>query len=311
MRVVYFGTSAYAVPVLERLAHSDHRVVACVSRPDRPQGRGLKPAPSPVKAAAERLGLIVQQPERPRADAIAPLEADVGVVVAYGQLLRRDLLEAVRFGLLGVHPSLLPKYRGAAPVPWAILNGEPETGVCIYRLVEALDAGPVLIRRIMPIAPEETSEGLSARLSTLGAEALIEALHQLSAGTAKETPQRDEEATFAPKLTKAQGTLDWRLPARELERQVRAFVPWPVATAWRGGEPLRIFAASACPDARSGAAPGTVVRASSDGIAVATGQGELQVLEVQPGGRRRMPAAAFVAGRGIAAGDRFETPPAS
>jgi len=316
MRIIFFGTSEFAVPSLERLAGSGHAVVMCVTQPDRPQGRGLRREPSPVKRAAQALALPLSQPERLRAEFFAALRPEVGVVVAYGQLIRRDLLELPARGMLGVHPSLLPKYRGAAPIAWTLLGGERATGVTIFRLNERLDAGDVVVQEAVPIEPFERSDALSRRLAERGAAALLHALEMIDAGRAAFTPQDEAQASLAPKLTKAQGRIDWREPAEAIERLVRATFPWPGAAAsWRG-KALKILSAvaglPAAPAAQAGApstspaSPGTVIEISSDTLTVAAGVGTLVVTEVQPQGRRPMTTRAFLAGHPITVGDRFD-----
>ena len=306
MRVIFFGTSEFAVPSLERVAASGHELVMCVTQPDRPQGRGLRSEPSPVKRAAERLALLLAQPERSRADLFAALRPEVGVVVAYGQLIRRDLLELPAHGMLGVHPSLLPKYRGAAPVAWALLSGEGETGVTIFRLDERLDDGDVVLQERVAIEPGERSDALTRRLAERGADALVRALELIAAGRATFTPQDDSRATLAPKLTKAQGRIDWRQPAGVIERLVRATIPWPGAATARQGVPLKIVAAAAADAPERSAPPGMVIEVSSDRFTVAAGTGALVVTEVQPAGRRPMTAKAFLAGHQVKVGDKFE-----
>lgn len=303
MRVIFFGTSAFAVPSLEQLVQRGQTLVACVTQPDRPQGRGLGLEPSPVKRAAERLGVPLLQPDRLQAGTFEPLQPDAGVVVAYGKLIPPWLLALPRHGMLGVHPSLLPAYRGAAPVAWALLRGERTTGVTIFRLNERLDAGEILAQQPVEIGPAEDAEQLTERLARLGAEALAGVLADLSDGRARPVPQEDARATVAPKLTKAQGQVDWQQPAQALERLVRATVPWPGATTAWHGQPLKICKAVACASAGSAAAPGTVVRAGPDGLDVAAGDGLLRLLEVQPAGRRRMPVQEFLAGHPLKIGE--------
>lgn len=303
MRVIFFGTSAFAVPSLERLAKHGHEIVACVTRPDRPSGRGLQPGSSPVKEAAERLRLPVVQPQRPEAGAFASLHPEAGVVVAYGQLIGKDLLKLPAHGMMGVHPSLLPKYRGAAPVPWTLLNGETATGVTIFRLDERLDAGEILLQERVGIKPGESADALLDRLARLGAEALMAALDQLAEGRARPVPQDDAQASLAPKLTKAQGRIDWRQPAEAIERLVRAMSPWPgAAVAWHG-QALKVLSVRVDDPQARGHAPGTVTGLGGSGLVVATGQGTLAITEVQPPGRRRMSVQEFLAGHRIAVGD--------
>jgi methionyl-tRNA formyltransferase len=304
MRVMFFGTSEFAVPSLEQLVGRGHAVVLCVTRPDRPQGRGRECLPSPVKQAALRLGLPLAQPDRLAAGPLASLRPEVGVVASYGQLIGPEALGVPAHGMLGVHPSLLPKYRGAAPVAWALLNGDAQTGVTIFRLDERLDGGPMLLRKAAAVAPDDTTQTLTGRLARLGAEALIEALAMLEHGQARGEPQREPEATPAPKVTKAQAVMDWRASAAALERLVRAMIPWPVAaTTWRG-IPLKVWKAAvhAAPD---GAAAGSVVAVTARGIAVAAGDGALELQEVQLPGKRRMPASEFLAGHRITVGEKL------
>lgn len=307
MRLLFFGTSAFAVPSLERLAGSQHSVVACVTQPDRPKGRGLAPEPSPVKQAAQRLGVAVLQPERPHADLFRALSPEAGVVVAYGQMIRRDLLELPAHGMLGVHPSLLPKYRGAAPIARALLNGERMTGVTIFRLTERLDAGDTLIRQPVTIEPREDAGALAQRLAGLGAEALLTALEALADRRADFEPQDERQATLAPKLTKADGRVDWTLPAEVLDRRIRALVPWPgTVTEWRG-RALKLWRATvdAAAGANGRATPGTVLAVAEGTLTVAAGQGALVLDEVQPAGRRRMSVREFLTGHPLRVGDQL------
>ncbi len=305
MRIIFFGTSGFAVPSLKALAAKGHAVVRCVTQPDRPQGRGLGLEPSPVKQAALALRLPLTQPDRLTAAHLEGVSADAGVLASYGALIRTDVLKLTPHGVLGVHPSVLPKYRGAAPVPWALLNGETETGVSIYRLVEAMDAGPVFRRRRVAVEPDETADHLLDRLAVIGAEELVLTLSDLEAGRATASPQDDAHATFAPKLTKAHGRIAWDATAERIVRQVRALTPWPGAwTGWDGGV-LKIWSAAAAGNAAD-AEPGMIVRASADSIDVATGEGIVAIKELQAAGRRRMPSGEFLAGRRLKVGDRFD-----
>lgn len=306
MRVIFFGTSAFAVPSLETLVTHGHAIVTCVTRPDRPQGRGLAMEPSPVKQAALKLGVTLSQPERLHAALFEPLHPDVGVAAAFGQLIGRDLLAIPLHGILGVHPSLLPAYRGAAPVAWAILNGETTTGVTIFRLSERLDAGDVISRAPVTIDAEDTAETLTARLATFGAQQLLTSLNALASGLARVEPQDESQATVAPKLTKAQGSIDWRAPAEAIVRLIRATVPWPGAvTAWQG-ELLKIVSASAGTEAMPPTAvPGTILRVAAEGLAVSTGKGSVVIREVQPAGRRRMSVREFIAGHAVQVGEQL------
>lgn len=307
MRVIFFGTSAFAVPSLESLGAHGHTVVMCVTQPDRPQGRGLGVEPSPVKRAALRLGMPLSQPDRLAGCAFATLRADVGVVAAYGRLIKRDVLSLPAHGMVGVHPSLLPKYRGAAPVAHAILSGEDTTGVSIFRLNEALDAGEIICQEAVSIGPEETAEALTERLARLGAQVLVRALALLETGQAMLTTQDEAQASLAPKLTKSQGLVHWQESAQAIARVVRATIPWPGATTEWAGAPLRIWAASVREGASapSGVAPGSVVDVAADAIQVAAGAGVLAITELQPANRRRMSVRDFLAGHAIRVGDRF------
>ncbi|HWQ00116.1 MAG TPA: methionyl-tRNA formyltransferase [Vicinamibacterales bacterium] len=310
LRVVFFGTPAFARPALERLLASAHRVAGVVTQPDRPAGRGRRVRPGPVKTVALEHGLPVLQPERLRdpafLDAVRRLHPDVGVVAAYGRILPRELLELPRLGLINIHASLLPKYRGAAPVQRAVMAGEPETGVSIMRVVEALDAGPVLRTARRPIGPEETAEEIEADLAERGAALLVECLDDLAAGRAIETPQDHTQATYAPRLQKAEGLIDWSLPALVLHNRVRGLHPWPHAFTFLDGRRLLVRRTRPTDDPGAGAAPGTVVRAAGDDLVVAAGSGTaLQLLEVQPEGRRPMTAREFLAGHPVQVGRRL------
>lgn len=305
MRVIFFGTAEFAVPSLEALAAAANgqTVVMCVAQPDRPRGRGLGVAPSPVKRAATRLGLPLMQPERLTAALFQGLPYEVGVVAAYGQLIPREFLALPAQGMLGVHPSLLPKYRGAAPVAWAILNGESMTGVSIFKLNERLDAGDILLQETVPVQAGEDAQALTNRLARRGAEALLRTLELMAAGLARSQAQDESRASLAPKFTKAQGEIDWQKPAEFIERLVRATVPWPgAATKWRGGS-LKIVSAGLGERHAKKTVPGTVIDVTADSLAVATGQGTLIVRDVQPAGKRRMSVREFLAGHRIKVGD--------
>lgn len=307
MRVIFFGTSTFAVPSLEQVVAHRHDVVLCVTQPDRPQGRGRVVDISAVKRAALRLGLDLAQPERLTREVVALREADIGVVVAYGQVIRREVLEVLRHGMVGMHPSLLPRYRGAAPIAWALLHGDSQTGVTIFQLSEQLDAGPIILREGVPIKADDTAETLGERLAQRGAELLVRALKGLAEHRATFTPQDDAQASVAPKLTKAQGYLDWRQPADRLSRVVRATIPWPGATTQWRDELLKILAATVgtVGQVPVGTVPGSVVAVSPEGVTVATGQGTLVITEVQRPGRRRMHVREFLVGHPLRPGDRL------
>ncbi|WP_049623685.1 methionyl-tRNA formyltransferase [Frateuria defendens] len=298
LRVVFAGTPEFSVPCLEACRASGAEVVAVYTQPDRPAGRGRRLTPSPVKQAALAAGIPVEQPETLKgAEAQARLAAyapDLMVVVAYGLILPRKVLATPRLGCWNVHASLLPRWRGAAPIQRAILAGDTESGVDLMRMEAGLDTGPVLLERRTPIARTDTGGTLHDRLAALGAEVLAEGLRRTLAGeTLAATPQPAEGVTYAHKLDKAEARLDFARPAIELERTVRAFDPWPVAEGGIDGETLRIWAAEAI-EGRPGAAPGTVLAMSRAGLDIACGDGALRVTALQRAGGKRISAADYV-----------------
>jgi methionyl-tRNA formyltransferase len=308
MRVLFWGTPEFATSALRALVGEGHDVVAVVTQPDRPRARGGRNRsqldPSPVKAVALEEGIPVLQPERPRGDefiaALRALEPDVSVVVAYGHILTQDVIDLPRLGTLNIHASLLPAYRGAAPIQAAIRDGCTETGVTIMRMVRALDAGPVLLAVKTEILPDETGGELQLRLAELGAEAIVEALALLDVGGVTEVPQDDALATFAPKLTREAGRVDWSAPAAVVERLIRAYDPKPGAWAVKDGAEVRLFGARPA-EGRGDA--GTVLSAGDDGMVVACGEGAVRIAEVHPASRKRQPVAEWVRGRGVTSGD--------
>jgi methionyl-tRNA formyltransferase len=306
MRVVFFGTPGFAVPSLRALLDAGHDVAAVVTQPDRPQGRSRSLlVPPAVKEIALAHRIPVLQPERPVGDlfieTLRRAQADIGVVVAYGHILRPVVLDVPPGGMVNVHASLLPRWRGAAPIQAAILAGDPVTGVSIMEMEAGLDSGPVLLRATTPIGEEETAGELADRLARLGADALLEAVGLLEDGSARPEPQDDAAATFAPKVTREAARLDWMRDAAALARATRAYDPAPGAWAFRDGEPVKLFHGSAVP---GDGEPGTVL-AAGDTLRVATGAGALEVREVQPAGKRRMPVAEWTRGRGVAPGTRL------
>lgn len=317
VRIAFFGTPAFAVPTLQALLASPHRVVGAVTQPDRPRGRGRRVMQSPVKQTAAANGLPVLQPARMKdpafMEALAALAPDLGVVAAYGRLLPDALLALPRLGMLNVHASLLPKYRGAAPIHHAVMAGETETGVTIIRLVREMDAGPMLRRAAVPIGADDTSETLDHRLAELGAAELLRAVDDLDRGRAVEEPQDHTRATFAPRLTREDGAIDWSRPAGDLHNQVRGLHPWPRAACRLDGARYLLHRTApavppaADPDAAP-ARPGQVIEAGAGRLVVAAGgDTALSILEIQPEGGRALPVRAFLAGRRIAPGAVFET----
>jgi methionyl-tRNA formyltransferase len=303
LRVAFAGTPGFSVPPLEALRLAGHEIVGVLTQPDRPKGRGRQLTASPVKQAAERHGYPILQPQTlkdPAArDALAALRPDVLVVVAYGLILPQAVLDLPRLGCVNIHASLLPRWRGAAPIQRAILAGDAETGVSIMQMNAGLDTGPVLLQKRIAIAATDTSGSLHDKLAALGAPALLEALEGLSNGTLRAVEQPAEGVSYAEKLHKSEARLDWTRTARELDRQVRAFNPWPVAETQLDGEPLRILAAH--PDDTAGDnGAGAVIGLRHDAIVVACGQGTLHITELQRAGRRPVSARDFANSRPIA-----------
>jgi methionyl-tRNA formyltransferase len=308
MRLVFAGTPRFAVPALEALAAAGHELVAVLTQPDRPAGRGLAAVAGPVKQAAQRRGVPVLQPPSLKDAAVqarlAELAPDALVVAAYGLILPQAMLDIPRLGALNVHASLLPRWRGAAPIERALLAGDPVTGVCIMQMDAGLDTGPVLLRDELPIAPEDTAGTLHDKLAALGARLVVAALDGLAAGTLRPTPQPAEGVTYAAKIARDETRLDWSRSANELARRVRAFDPAPGAGARVRGVELKIWRAAVV---AARGAPGAVVAAGAEGISVACGDGgALRLEELQRAGGRRLPAAAFLRGFPLAPGDRFE-----
>jgi methionyl-tRNA formyltransferase len=303
LAVAFAGTPDFALPALDAVAASRHRIVVVYTQPDRPAGRGRKLAASPVRQRALALRLPVEQPRSlrdPDAQAgVARYAPDVMLVVAYGLLLPQPVLDTPRLGCLNIHGSLLPRWRGAAPVARAIEAGDARTGVCIMQMDAGLDTGPVLRCRETAIGSRESAGELQSRLAVTGAALAVDALDAIAAGSVVATPQDESRATWARKLDKAEARLDWREPARVLERRVRAFNPWPVAEAVFDGGQIRIFDAQAVAAERA-APPGTILSADASGVVVMTGDQALALLRVQLPGRRAVSAAEFANARALA-----------
>jgi len=306
-RVVFMGTPEFAVPALRGLLEREE-VLAVVTRPDRPRGRGRKLRPSPVKEVARSAGLPVLEPERLRdpefLESLRELAPDLVVVAAYGKILPREVLELPRFGCWNIHASLLPAYRGADPVRWALIRGERETGITIMQMDEGLDTGPILLQKVTPIGEEETGGELYERLSRLGAVALIEALELHREGKLKPRPQPEEGASYAPPLKKEDARLDFSLSAGELAGRIRAFDPRPGAYTFLKGKLFKLFRPRALAGA-AGRPPGTILGVEEGRLLVACGEGMLAVEEVQLEGKKRLPVREFVKGHALEPGERL------
>lgn len=307
MRVVFWGSPAFAVATLEALLASDHEVVGVVTQPPRPKGRGRKERPTPVAEAAMAAGVPVLSPPKPRGagflEALGALRPDVSVVAAYGEILPPEALELPPHGSINVHASLLPAYRGAAPVTRAILDGLDETGVTIMRMDAGLDTGPILLAEPEPIGPDDTAATLTDRLAVRGAALAVEALDRLEAGDLEAVPQTGAGASYAHKVSAGEAAIDWGGSARGIERSVRAYHPWPGAWTTRAGERLKVQRAAVVPGAAD-APPGTIVEIDPRPV-VASGEGRVALVEVQPAGGRRMDAADWARGRDVEPGERL------
>ncbi|MGF9710859.1 methionyl-tRNA formyltransferase [Paenibacillus sp. JMULE4] len=304
MRVIFMGTPEFAVPSLQTLLEYDGvEVVAVVTQPDRPVGRKRVLTPTPVKAEAEKHGIPVLQPERLRSpesvEALSALQPELIVTAAYGQILPKSVLDLPRLGCINIHASLLPKYRGGAPIHYAVMNGDPVTGVTIMYMTEGLDTGDMISRIEVPIGDQDTTGTMFEKLSIAGAKLLKETLPDLLSGRVRAVPQNDEEAVYSPNISREQERIDWTKPALQIWNLVRALHPRPGAFTLWNGDVLKIWTC-AKPDAAESVPgstlPGTVLEAGERGIAVATGQGVLRITELQPAGKKAMDAAAFARG---------------
>jgi methionyl-tRNA formyltransferase len=308
VRVLFWGTPAFAAPALRALVEEGHDVVGVVTQPDKPQKRSRSALVAPaVKQVALEEGMTVLQPERPRGDEflaqLRALEPDISVVVAYGHLLSQAVIDLPARGTLNIHASLLPALRGAAPIQAAIRQGLTETGVTIMRMVLALDAGPVVLQLPTPIAEHETAGELAVRLSELGALAIVQALALIELGAAREEPQDDALATYAPKIGRDDARVDWTQPAEEIARVVRAYDPRPGAFTLLRDQPVKLYGAR--PTLAHTGDPGEVIAVDEAGMLVGCGTGALRLAEVHPAGRRRLAALDWAQGRGVMVGDRL------
>jgi methionyl-tRNA formyltransferase len=310
LRLVFMGTAAFAVPSLQALAASGHHVVAVYSQPARPAGRGWHTRPSPVQAAAEVLGLPVHTPARLRDPvdqaAFAALEADLAVVAAYGLILPRAILAAPRLGCVNLHASLLPRWRGAAPIQRALLAGDRETGVMIFQIEPSLDTGPILAARTVPISDRTTASSLHDALAVTAARMVVPVISDLAAGRAHPVPQSEEGVTYAAKIEKAEGRLDWTRPADVLERQLRALNPWPGCWTDLGDQTIRVLAGRPVPGC--GDHDGAPCEVLDERLTVACGEGCLEITSVQRPGGRPMATDAFLRGFAVPVGTRLGRP---
>ena len=308
MRLIFLGTPAFAVPTLERIVAAGHQVLTVVTQPDRPRGRGQHPAPPPVKETALRLGLAVYQPERVRrpeaVEQLRTLAPEAMVVVGYGQIIPQNVIDLAPLGIINVHASLLPKYRGAGPIQWAIINGETRTGVTTMRIDAGLDTGDMLLKAETEIGPEETAVELGQRLAVMGADLLVKTLDSLARGAITPQPQNSAEATLAPLLKKEDGVIDWSQPATAIHNRVRGLQPWPGASTAFRGQALHIWRSRV---RAGGAAPGRFLHLKPP--VVGCGAGLLELVEVQMEGRKRMSAGDFANGQRLTDNDRLGESP--
>ncbi|MDR1801925.1 MAG: methionyl-tRNA formyltransferase [Lachnospiraceae bacterium] len=314
MKVIFMGTPDFALPTLKAIYNSNHEVVLAVTQPDRQRGRNKALSPSPVKEEANDLGIPVFQPERIR-DAqnlkiLKKYKADVIVVVAFGQILPKSVLSLTKYGCINVHASLLPAYRGAAPIQWAILNGENTTGVTTMQMDEGLDTGDILLKREIQIAQTDTAGDLHEKLSIIGAELLIETLAKLEKGGIKPIPQGETTTPYAKMLKKESGLIDWNESAEHIERMIRAFNPWPGAFLRRGGKLIKLTQGIVSEEGDSHGngetiAQGTIMAVTKEYFDVSTGNGALRILALQPEGKRVMSAAEYLRGYNVKTGERF------
>ncbi|MBS0150199.1 MAG: methionyl-tRNA formyltransferase [Nitrospira sp.] len=312
MRIVFMGTPDFAVPSLEALLSSGDQVVGVVCQPDRPKGRGHQLVAPPVKLVAERAGISVLQPFKIRTpeflQSLSSWQPDVIAVAAYGRILHAPILQLPPMGCVNVHGSLLPKYRGAAPVQWAVINGETETGITTMLMDEGMDTGAMLLQEKLEILPEDTAGTLAPRLAALGGRLLIDTLTQLKSGTLVPTKQDGHQATMAPLLKKEDGLIDWTLSATSLVNRVRGLSPWPGAYTFLGDERWNIWKAITQPSGTTDT-PGTIVAVNKQSILVATGEGLLEIREIQTANSKRMAVAQFLAGHRVAVGHQLGPSP--
>lgn len=310
MRIVFMGTPDFSVPTLEALVASEHEVVGVVTQPDKPKGRGKEIHMSPVKECALQHNIPVYQPVRARdeafVDEMRALNPDVMVVIAFGQILPKSLLELPKYGCVNIHASLLPKYRGAAPIQWAVINGDEETGITTMMMDVEMDTGDILEKTVVKLDPEETGGSLFDRLSLLGGDLILSTLSKLEKGEITSVHQDHEKATYVKKISKSMGDIDWTMDAVSIERLVRGLNPWPSAFTRWNGKMLKIWEAKVLPDPDVKLPCGSVISASDEGLKIQTGAGVLCVTSLQLEGKKRMDTAAFLRGYQVAAGSMME-----
>lgn len=309
-RIVFMGTPDFAVPSLQRLLESEHEVAAVVTQPDKPKGRGKKLSPPPVKVVAEQAGVAVLQPTKIKTaefqETLAAYQPDLIVVIAYGRILPPAILQLPPLGCINVHGSLLPRHRGAAPIQWAIIEGDNQSGVTIMQMDEGMDTGDILLPAAIDIDEEETAGSLFVKLADLGAETLLTALARLQRGELPAASQDHDAATLAPPLKKEMGAIDWQKPAVELQRLIRGLDPWPSAYTSLDGRRFRLFSPKVV-NKKADAPPGTILLADREGLLIATGDKALLVRELQPEGKKRLSVEAFLCGHALSAGMAFTT----
>lgn len=309
MRIIFMGTPDFSVPTLECLIQSRHEVAAVVTQPDKPKGRGKELQMTPVKECALAHQIPVYQPVRARADAFVELmrelQPEVIVVIAFGQILSKELLDIPQYGCINIHASLLPRYRGAAPIQWAVINGDKESGITTMMMAEGMDTGDILEKAVVELAAKETGGSLFARLSQLGGDLLLSTLDHLETGTLTPIPQNHEQATYVKKISKEMGKICWSKPAAEIERLVRGLNPWPSAFTYWNGKLLKIWEADVIPQQIDGVC-GQVTEAVGDHLQIITGDGVLDIRSLQLEGKKRMDTAAFLRGYPILKGTILE-----
>ncbi|MFQ5443780.1 MAG: methionyl-tRNA formyltransferase [Nitrospinales bacterium] len=308
MKIVFMGTPDFAVPTLKNLVDSKHEVVGVVTQPDRPKGRGRELAPPPVKQLALQENLTLFQPENASdpsfVETLRKLTPDLIIVVAYGQILKPPVLEIPRMFCINLHASILPKYRGAAPINWAIINGETETGVTTMKMDQGLDTGDILLIRKIEIKPDDDSQTLENSLAEIGASLVLETIDRLKENTILPIPQDSSQSTYAPKMKKEHGLIQWEKEAAQIANLVRGVVPWPGAYSFLKSKRLRIRRVETTPS-ESGEQPGTILRLTDRGIEVGTTRGRIIITELQPEGKNKMSAKSFLLGHHVDKGDRF------